>query len=451
MDYLGEALALELVISIAVHLNIDDIARCLRVSRAWRFKFLSDDLYRIYGPIRLPNVIGMNSGIQEAITQLGQTRFRFADLFDPERRELGSSIDMTYKPPPYRRVPPRVFRQPRANGYLGYAYGTVFWNPAGHALSIDKLTPLTPIARQKYLVPMIRRWEPLLSYGMGSKFFVTYDPDRNALALDHTTGQWYKKVLNNPNRASPKNGIGTVADMVMLFLHNRSAIMLWKPEEDTIVQVVFPGGPLPTRLRFKDLIGARSGAVQPSWLQARLHPDEHNKDTFFLVAACGDYNGQRMTNYTVHEFKLGDHISSWTLHRPFGRDPRLSQWTYQYYSESYEFEQSYIICGMALRHRTRYFRKGTIVDVVLFDKNKREWLEQTSVAEAMHKIPFWSPVHTDHTFDMNFGVTQVAGGYYYNDNAWFDFLPEVAADSGARFKECTGKWDHRRLDNKLRC
>jgi hypothetical protein len=155
-DLIGE-LPVELVVIIAVQLKLDDFAACLRVSKVWREKFLSDSVMTAFGIRSCPALIdsvATRQDFQRTFSKLGWASYSFgrhcyrlsSELVQYDRRaniqldqEFHSRADRI--PAVYLRHPLDVLHEPvhLPPSPKFYSSGKAAWHLCDHVVVVDDL------------------------------------------------------------------------------------------------------------------------------------------------------------------------------------------------------------------------------------------------------------------------------------------------------------------------
>ncbi|KAI1741045.1 hypothetical protein F4680DRAFT_78731 [Xylaria scruposa] len=332
-------LPLELVILIALELEPRDFHCCLRVSKAWRRRLLSDSVMLAYANRRWPAVIdgGVNqSRFVETLLRLTGSygkdngewvRFDSKTHFtlDPVFHSQPSNVPDAYTRYPIRPLSgiPRFGDVPLP----WYASGKVAWDIPGCAIVIDDLRSKT---RKVFTPPSgTMHGSSLMLRSFGSRLAIG-TIDRLLIAWDHVDNRAYEKLL--------PGGVfecATQDSRVAIVLFGGSVIT-WSPNHRA------------THLDISCLslgLGMKPRNICPFF-------DPRNSKTLYLAASYRFENG--MVRVGVHEFSESVHVASWSSDY---RDNRPQQWS------DYELDYGCIL-----------FHSGTTVSSV-FDKIKRNFVD----------------------------------------------------------------------------
>ncbi|KAI0442838.1 hypothetical protein F4803DRAFT_345121 [Xylaria telfairii] len=371
-DLIGE-LPLEIVTLIALELQLDEFARCLRVSKAWRRRFLSDSVTQAYGRFRWPAMIdgAMNRpAFLETLLKLIWVSYNYRKptngVLVPWDSKAQFTLDPVFHNEPsslpniYRLYPSQLFVPDTIRGICSlYACGKVAWCLDECVIVVDDLRSkmrkvLTPPSGAMHGFPLILR-------SLGSRLLIA-SIDRLLIIWDHVDNQAYEKSL--PSRICQCH---TNNNRVAIVLRGGD-VVIWSP------------GHAATQLDTSSLnVGLPQAGIRPAYSCAFFDPS--NSKTLYLASGYFFHNGSTsMIRYIVHEFSEAIHIASWssdclapTMH--------VEDSSQSYLTESmdelsiaiaeYELDHSCIVFGWQLGGRCD-------ICAVVFDRIKRKFISTRS-------------------------------------------------------------------------
>ncbi|KAI1750137.1 hypothetical protein F4782DRAFT_510084 [Xylaria castorea] len=368
-DLIGE-LPLELVILVALELQLDDFAHCLCVSKAWRRRFLSDSVMLAYASHRWPAMIDgvvNRSKFLETLMKLRRVShvFRQFESRDDIEKVRWDSKAHYILDPVFHTQPsdlPEVYTRYSVDQLSQeddrkafYASGKVAWHLPGCAIAIDDLRSKT---RKIFTPPSgTIRGSALKLRSLGSRLAIGII-DRLLIVWDHVDNQAYEKSLPSQilRCVTQNSRVATVlyGGDVVTWTPNHAAIHL-----DT------------SRL----ILGLGINPSQAITWKACLNVffDPHNSKNLYLASGYLFWTGSKsMVRVTVHEFSESVHVASWSSDyrdpvdhrfRPDERRPEPCIMSFDY-----EFDHSCIVFNW----RTRLERESSLIG---FDKIKRKFVD----------------------------------------------------------------------------
>ncbi|KAI8944713.1 hypothetical protein F4801DRAFT_172281 [Xylaria longipes] len=308
-DIIGE-LPLEIVTLIALQLELNDFAHCLRVSKVWRQRFLSDSVMLAYARHRWP---AMNDGVVNRSRFLETLlKLRWATKFwNPNDVGKGkgeyvswdSTAQYTLDPVFHNQsdnLPAAYMRFSVISEAAGaitafYAFGKVAWRLCGCLVAIDDLRSKT---RKVFTPPSGTMYGSTLTLqSLGSRLVIG-TIDRLLIAWDHVNNQAYEKLLPcRIRRCATYN--------------NRAAVVLYSGDV-----VVWSPGHAAIQLDTSHLIFGL-GINPPEaviWKESlNVFFDPRNSKNLYLASGYLFHIGsKRMVRVTVHEFSETVHVASWS-------------------------------------------------------------------------------------------------------------------------------------------
>ncbi|KAI0870554.1 hypothetical protein GGS24DRAFT_99890 [Hypoxylon argillaceum] len=307
-DLIGE-LPLEIVTIIALHLQPEDFACCLSVSKVWREQFLSGPVMGAYARHRWPALIDgavNRHNFLSTLSKFGWITYRFRqidDRDDPENVSLSSKTTYQLDPVVHQRaddIPaPYKYSIFLENTYIVeffYASGKMAWNLPSCVVVIDDLRSRT----RKVFTPPSG-----VTYGLfiklqtlGSRLLVG-TIDRLLVAWDHVDNQKYEKSL-------PCRALRCVSqrDRVAIILYG-GLVMLWTPGH-AVLQL--NTAPLILELGITD-------AEAKTWRSClSVSFDARDSKALYLASAYFfRVTTKMMIRLTVHEFSTLSHIATWSF------------------------------------------------------------------------------------------------------------------------------------------
>ncbi|KAI0555860.1 hypothetical protein F4679DRAFT_520083 [Xylaria curta] len=330
-------LPLELVILVALGLELDDFHRCLRVSKAWRQRFLSDSVMLAYANHRWPAMIEgvvTPSRFLEILLKLRRASPTYWIAEDKEVVRFDNTTHFTLDPvfhSQHSNVPDVYTRnsaEPNFKLHPVYAFGKVAWHIPGCAIVIDDLRSKT---RKVFTPPSgTMRGLSLKLRSLGSRLAIG-TIDRLLIAWDHVNNRAYEKSL--PGRVLQ---CATQDSRVAIVLYGGDVIT-WTP------------GHAATHLDISCLF-PELGTMVESWKKhLNVFFDPRNSKTLYL-ASCY-HVGTRTVRVKVHEFSESVHVASWSSEH--------SNWYHTLgLPVDYEFNYSYIL------FRPKYGAVGSVFDKI---------------------------------------------------------------------------------------
>ncbi|KAI0116403.1 hypothetical protein GGR51DRAFT_501217 [Nemania sp. FL0031] len=372
-DLIGES-PLEIVIMIALHLPLNELTRCLRVSKVWRQQFLAGPVMAAYARANWPAMIDGEVNQQDFLATL--SRFGWVCYYTlPFIDEVASEVVPWFSPTHYQLDPAFHARadelssdytqawerqqQGEAETSALYFSGKLAWCLNNRLIIIDDFRSKT---RKIFTVPSgVRHGLALKLQAFGSRLAIAV-VDRLVIAWDHIDNRSYEKSL--PTRVLR---CATQNNRVAFVMHGGD-VMIWTPG-----QAVLQLDPsLPSILK----VGNGSSEAHPP--RTLLYPffDAHNSETLYLASACFFLdNSKPMIRITVHEFLTSGHVASWSSEY---EDPNSGDRSYLYWTNP-DPEPRILMTDYELDRSCILFFRGTprhgAGRFAAFDKLERKFID----------------------------------------------------------------------------
>ncbi|KAI0865355.1 hypothetical protein F4860DRAFT_509894 [Xylaria cubensis] len=392
-------LPLELIILVALELELHDFHHCLHVSKAWRRRFLSDSVMLAYANRRWPALIDgvmIQSRFLEVLMKLRVTppdtygcyrkQWRVAEevRFDNKTHFTLDPVfhsQLSNVPDVYTRysIEPDGTEEPDGieKPTPFYAYGKVAWHIPGCAIIIDDLRSKT---RKVFTPPSgTMRGSSLELRSLGSRLAIG-TIDRLLIAFDHVDNRAYEKSL--PSRVLQ---CATQDSRVAIVLYGGDVIT-WTPNHAAthldISRLILGLGMNPRHTK--------------SWKKhLNVFFDPRNSKTLYLASSYR-FETKNLVRVTVHEFSGSVHIASWSFD---------NRYPYNKVSSSADYEIDY---GCIL-----FYQSGNDPFAV-FDKIKRKFVDVDYY--DYDKDLFYFYLHNLEPMDLDFKVSfrkdyESYGGY----------------------------------------
>ncbi|KAI0192537.1 hypothetical protein EV127DRAFT_479500 [Xylaria flabelliformis] len=321
-DLINE-LPLELIILVALELELHDFHHCLHVSKAWRRRFLSDSVMLAYANRRWPALIDgvmIQFRFLEVLMKLrvtpvdeygGYKQWRVAEevRFDNKTHFTLDPVfhsQLSNVPDVYTRysIEPNETEEPDGTEAPDgiekptpfYAYGKVAWHIPGCAIIIDDLRSKT---RKVFTPPSgTMRGSSLELRSLGSRLAIG-TIDRLLIAFDHVDNRAYEKSL--PSRVLQCT---TQNSRVAIVLYGGDVIT-WTPNHAA------------THLDISRLIlglGMNPRNTESWKKHLNVFFDPRNSKTLYLASNYRyRFETKDLVRVTVHEFSGSVHIASWSF------------------------------------------------------------------------------------------------------------------------------------------
>ncbi|TGJ82180.1 hypothetical protein E0Z10_g6583 [Xylaria hypoxylon] len=305
-DLIGE-LPLEITVLVALYLPLEDFARCLRVSKVWRERLLSNPVMAAYAGHRWPALVNgavNRCDFQGTLSKLGSvTKFNYHirdpfDVLDYEFIEWAATAEHQFDlifpdnpPDAYTQYEPSV-NDDHSDAIFGF--GKAAQRLCGCVVVVDDLRSRT---RKVFTPPSGTMHGVLKLQEIGSRLLIGAI-DRLLIAWDHVNNQAYEKLL--PCRSLH---YATQDNRVAVVLYGGD-IVIWTPGNAAL----HINKPLLT------LEPSLDHSKSTTW-EACLNVffDRRNDKTFFLASGYFfNVGSRRMVRVTVHEFSVACHIASWS-------------------------------------------------------------------------------------------------------------------------------------------
>ncbi|KAI0403460.1 hypothetical protein F4802DRAFT_290365 [Xylaria palmicola] len=366
-DLVGE-LPLELLILVALQLDLDDFARCLRVSRVWRERFLSDPVTLAYARRQWPAMIGGAAQKYNFLDTLSRLNLLTRKIIEPNENDVEIvKWDSTthYQLDPVLHSRPDTIPDDYAR-YTGhpeswvdlsplYSHGKVAWHLCNCVIVVDDLRLRT----RKVLTPPsgVQHGLNIELRSLGSRLVVG-TIDRLLIAWDHTNNEVFEKQL--PCRSLR---CATHGDRIAIVLYGGD-ILIWTPGQP-MLQLDMPPS--------KD-----EESMKPSISRVDVLFDPRDTKTLYLASASKySLEPDDELHVEVHEFSEARHVASWSsacclyprgvdwfrYNDPFNDPPEL-------YVAMFEYE----FCRSGIFFSIRQI-EGFSWPILVFDKLAREFID----------------------------------------------------------------------------
>ncbi|KAI1262281.1 hypothetical protein F5Y18DRAFT_155147 [Xylariaceae sp. FL1019] len=359
-------LPVEIVGLISLHLDDVDLANCLRVSKAWRGKLLSDHVIRMYGRAGWPNLcicstIETPSSFIEALIRVGWFRRRCrymqesSSLGDPRKLSISElPLDTEYHPS--AEDVPSIYlehsqKKPSGPPFF-YSHGKAAWCPESQFVCVDDLRLRT---RKVFTPPSgILHGQRLALEAFGSKLAVA-TIGRLIIAWNHITNKSQEKQLPYLSYLCQ-----THDDQVGVILRNGN-ILVWTLNNNKLTRIDTSPSIWHSAL---DVIRADQLRIPTHLFEVafNLFFDRQSANTCYIATARRYAEGQQdVFDMEVHEFSMTRCVNSWKSCEPL---PRASMpLTVTTRITNYEIERSCIL-----------FHTPGLIQV--FDLNRRQWRQK---------------------------------------------------------------------------
>ncbi|KAI0392471.1 hypothetical protein F5Y17DRAFT_357174 [Xylariaceae sp. FL0594] len=300
-------LPIELIAMIALHLEMGDIARCLRVSKTWRAKFLSDAVILPFARREWPAIVRGNttpSDAQAFLSRFGSILASYdcwrSGSGDPTFVRWDNAADIGLDPVVHSTAddPPHTDIRLEVDGgrlAVMYAFGKVaFCPPDSFRVVVDDIVSMTRkvLESRESMVG----GSHLRLHAVGSKLVVT-SVGRLLLIWDHVDNVSYKKSV-------PSDVVGcTIQDNKLAVILRGGVVLIWTCGTPMLQ--------LNTSI-LKDKIGM--GPFETGKWNANLSAffDPRDSKTIFLASAYTPSSGDRHhVRFTVHEYANENYVASW--------------------------------------------------------------------------------------------------------------------------------------------
>ncbi|KAJ8126046.1 hypothetical protein O1611_g7593 [Lasiodiplodia mahajangana] len=310
-DLVGES-PLEIVMMIALHLPLRQLALCLRVSKVWRQRFLSGPVIAAYArhnwPAMVDGVVNpqdflatlskfgracqymlprYDEGNSEIIPWFSQTHYQLDPIFHARADDLPSDYTQSSERRRALRTCPSAI----------YFSGKVAWCLYNPFVVVDDLRSKT---RKVFTLPSgVRHGLGLALQAVGSRLVVA-TLDRLVIAWDHVDNHTYEKSL--PSQilccATENNRVA--------FVTYSGDAMVWTPGHAM----------LQLNPSFPSILKAGNGSSEAQSAGPYLYPffDARNGEIIYLASAyCFlDTNSKAMVRITIHEVSMLSCVASWS-------------------------------------------------------------------------------------------------------------------------------------------
>ncbi|KAJ2998664.1 hypothetical protein NUW58_g248 [Xylaria curta] len=363
-DIIGE-LPLELLVLIVPQLELEDFARCLRVSKIWRRRFLSESVTLAYARCRWPAMDRYD--FLATLSRFGWASYSFRQPLQDVDLELVSwDSKAHYKLDPAYHTGandlPYDYTQYSMNPYTWdsfskfYDSGKVAWHPCRCVVVVDDLRSKT---RKVFTPPSGMMHGSVLELQSLGPRLVIGTIDRLLIAWDHVGNQAYEKLL--PCRSLRCT---TQGDRVAAVLYGGD-VVVWSPGHALIRLDT-------SRLKPNVDISPSEARTWEACLDVFFDP----RDSKSLYLASGHFlatDSGRMVHVTVHQFSGERHVASWSSEY---QDPAgyVNQLQFEFpvpepriVMAEYEFDHSYIV-----------FRRKISIGyphLTTFDKKNRKFVD----------------------------------------------------------------------------
>ncbi|TRX94709.1 hypothetical protein FHL15_004481 [Xylaria flabelliformis] len=325
-DLISE-LPLELIVLVALELELHEFQHCLSVSKAWRRRFLSDSVILAYANRRWPAIIDgvmTQSRFLEILTELrvtpsgslenGMIYRNSRQWLVAEEVRFDNKTHFTLDPVFHSQLSnvPDVYTRysmdPDGIEKLTpfYASGKVAWHIPGRAILIDDLRSKT---RKVFTPPSgTMRGSSLELRSLGSRLAIG-TINRLLIAFDHVDNRSYEKSLSGRVLQC-----ATQNSRVAIVLYGGDVIT-WTPNHAA------------THLDLSRLILglAMNPRETESWKKhLNVSFDPRNSKILYLTSSY-HFETKCLVRVTVHEFQGSVHIASWSFdYGPVSNEVSLS-------------------------------------------------------------------------------------------------------------------------------
>ncbi|KAI0457159.1 hypothetical protein F5B21DRAFT_464596 [Xylaria acuta] len=368
-DLIGE-LPLEIVTLVALELQLDDFVCCLRVSKLWRQRFLSDSVTSAYARHRWPAMIDgvvNRSRFLETLLELTCVLYNYRKSVATEHVLFDSRAHYTLDPVFHNQsdnlpnVYMRYFTDARSQSGCSafYTSGKVASHLCGCVIVIDDLRSKT---RKIFTPPSgAMHGSALKLQSLGSRLVIG-TIDRLLIAWDHVNNQAYEKSL--PCRMLR---CATQNNRVAIVLYG-GEVVIWTLSH-AVIQVDT------SRL----ILGLGINPSEAKTWEACLNVffDPRNSKKLYLASGYLFRVGSKsMIRVTVHEFLEAVHVASWSSDY---QDPTVYRDGVQSSPDEHTPEPRIVTSEYEADHSCilfsrRFFMKAD-VRLTAFDKIKRKFVD----------------------------------------------------------------------------
>jgi hypothetical protein len=384
-DPIGEA-PLEIIVMIALQLDPWDFACCLRVSRAWRRRLLSDSIISAYGRYQWPAMIDSptdRSSFLDILGKFQRASCHFLPLCKPGSRPHifhivrwdmagNHQLDPLFhgqantNPDTSPRIYVSLNNDARPPPTL-YAFGKLVYSFCDCAV-IDDLRLKT----RKIFQPRSSshtHGSILILKALGCKLIVA-TVGRVLFAWNHIDDRSYEKLL--PSR--PVH-CATRHDKVAAVLYGGD-VVIWTPGLAAVQLNVL-------KLDYEPSIVLSEKCARS--ICPYVFFDGRNSTDLYVVSACSlRRNSKSMVSVAIHQFSAGDYVTSWSCKcedLAMKEDSRAENFPLEVHE--YEFDHSAIfICRKSARSRG-------LLDIAVFDKIERKFADLAQVSRWYWRSNIW--------------------------------------------------------------